>query len=255
MNIFFALLTAASALEIPISAVRPHGADAFELLDQLQSRSLYRLRDDMAPKLSVYRRVSESEALQVSMQTLPSLDVLNELFSRVRDRRILRSDQDFPRRPSWMYPDDGCYARAEVASQLLIQEGYRPSKIFAYGNLRVQTKNSENGFVEWWYHVVVGYRVGSINYVLDPAIDPTRPLTLKEWISKMKLESDDRVEISVCDSSAITPDSLCQGSRDYGLDYAKDLQDPFLDSEWSRLLSLKRDPKVELGMKPPWSQN
>ena len=255
LSLTFALITSASAVEIPISAVRPHGADAFELLERLQPRRFFGLAADAAPKLSVYRRVSESDAEHAQMQSLPDTETLNQLFAKIRDRRFLRSDSDFPRRPSWMFPDDGCFARAEVASQELIKAGYKPSKIFAYGNLRLATKNSQNGFVEWWYHVVVGYRIGAINYVIDPAIEPSRPMEIKEWINRMKAEPEARVEVSICESAAITPSSLCQGEQDYGLDYAKELQEPFLDSEWSRLLDLKRDPKIELGVKPPWIQN
>jgi hypothetical protein len=83
------------------------------------------------------------------------------------------------------YPQDGCYARAHEMSRLLEKQGIITTKVFIEGDLRVDTKNSPSGYVEWWYHVapIVKVQDGSKEelYVFDPSIFD-RPVPLKEWV-------------------------------------------------------------------------
>ena len=83
------------------------------------------------------------------------------------------------------YPQDGCYARAHEMSRLLAKQGIITTKVFIEGDLRVDTKNSPSGYVEWWYHVapIVKVQDGSKEelYVFDPSIFD-RPVPLREWV-------------------------------------------------------------------------
>jgi hypothetical protein len=58
------------------------------------------------------------EALDIS--TIPDVGSYADLenqFHMIRDTRYLQtSEPSFPRRLTWLYPDDGCYARAELAA-------------------------------------------------------------------------------------------------------------------------------------------
>lgn len=179
---------------------------------------------------------------------------LQKAFETVRDERFM-PDADHPgfqRRMSWLYPDDGCFARAELFSQKLIEYGYpKPAKVFAFGDLSVWTQNSPMGMVSWWYHVVVGYRVGTEIFVFDPAITAEHPLPLKEWVRLMNVKADE-VTISVCDSNSDDPYGPCVGSPEKTRDQAISRQSLFFGSEWNRVEILGDDPMKVLGDEPPW---
>lgn len=178
---------------------------------------------------------------------------INEAFARVRDIRFLYWTSGFDRRATWLYPDDGCFMRAEFAARHLEAWGYpKPSKIFVFGDLTVQTKNSPLGQVSWWYHVVVGYRLGGQVLVFDPSIEPTKTLTFQEWKALMSKVSGSDITVSVCDSHAYDPDSNCEKGDPNSEQTAVSDSRSFLSNEWDRLLELNRDPNRELGDYPPW---
>lgn len=193
------------------------------------------------------------------LQEIPDVGSYPDLereFKHVRDSRfLLTEDPQFPRRLTWLYPDDGCYARAEMAAIELEQHHFvQPKKIFVFGNLRAQTKNSPDGSVEWWYHVAVTYRVGATVYVFDPAIEPQRPLKLTEWNKAVGGEKT-AVQYSICEARTFDPNSDCLNPRALTPESAEDEQRSFLSAEWNRLLELDRDPEKELGHSPPWFGN
>lgn len=181
---------------------------------------------------------------------------LENQFKYIRDTRFLEtSDPHFPRRFTWLYPDDGCYARAEMARLELLKQNFpAPRKIFVFGNLFAQSNNSPSGNVRWWYHVAVTYRVGADAYVIDPALEPTRPLKLGEWNALVNGEST-RVQYSICSAQTYDPTSDCSGSEEFPAEEALREQKMFLQDEWDRLLELSRQPEKELGDLPPWLQN
>lgn len=179
-------------------------------------------------------------------------DLVRE-FQYVRDSRFLATnDPNFPRRLTWMYPDDGCYARAEVAKHELEKHNFpAPKKVFVFGNLYASSKNSTTGFVQWWYHVAVTYRAGNDVYIFDPALEPQRPLTMTEW-NKLVGGEQNEVQYSVCDHNTYEPswDCYTPAPLDPSITYRE--QKGFLEYEWQRLLDLQRNPTRELGDFPPW---
>lgn len=183
-----------------------------------------------------------------------SVAVMTERFSRLRDHRFMSTvnKPGFLRRSSWLYPDDGCFARAALAVRNLVQWNFTaPNKVFAFGNLRVKTANAPGGEVTWWYHVAPLVEVNGEKYVLDPAIEPGGPLKLGEWLARMSERPED-IEVSVCGSGAYTPNDSCAKTTDGVESYAETDQVWFLEQEWQRLLDLQRDPEQELGDNPPW---
>lgn len=182
-------------------------------------------------------------------------EVMVSRFKDIRDHQWLRDEthNQFLRRLTWLYPDDGCYARAAM----MIQHGYSrswpiPKKVFVFGNLLVQTPNTHDGEISWWYHVAPIVLVKGRRYVLDPSIEPKAPLPLNEWLERMSPTPKD-LEIAICESGTYVPGEDCDKSTD-GVEAGAQADElGFLDLEWNRLLDLGRDPRRELGAHPPWS--
>ncbi len=128
--------------------------------------------------------------------TWSDADIMTQ-FASIRDKRYMTTPNDpnppagFQRRISWLYPNDGCFSRAEeFDKQASVAGKTRPYKLFVFGNpsdLRVYTDNDPNGVVYWWYHVVAAVKnsAGEL-IVFDPAISPCRPLPWKEWLLTMQ---------------------------------------------------------------------
>ncbi len=186
-----------------------------------------------------------------------SEEVMLERFKQFRDLRFLYEEDrpDFARRSSWMYPDDGCFARAALANRNLAQMNYPvPKKVFAFGDLYVESPNAQDGSVSWWYHVAPLVQIGSEKYVLDPAISPKAPLKLAEWLAKMNSDPAS-IEVAICESGTYTPGDDCTRVTDGEEKGAEADQSYYLRAEWQRLDSLGRDPVRELGEFPPWLES
>ncbi len=162
---------------------------------------------------------------------------------------------DFLRRLSWLYPDDGCYARAElVCTKAAEANKVRPYKLFSFGNLSVKTTNSSKGYVSWWYHVVPVVKSATTQepMVLDAAIDPSKPLPWKDWLLK-QVPSLASVRVTVADSNAYSPDSPAFGGANEAAQAKSAQEYTFLKYEWDRQVALGRDPYKVLGDAPPWT--
>lgn len=210
---------------------------------------------------SIFSWGSSAESLKKPMKetdftVIPDVGSYSDLereFQYVRDTRFLASrDPNFPRRMTWLFPDDGCYARAQLAGMKLKEHNFpAPKKVFVFGNLRAKTNNTQSGSVSWWYHVAVSYRVGAQVYILDPAIEPSRPLKLEEWNQAVGGEKS-FVKYSVCEMDTFDPGSHCSDPVAATDREALQEQAVFFDQEWNRLVRLKRNPEQELGENPPW---
>jgi hypothetical protein len=172
-------------------------------------------------------------------------------FAFVRDTRWLKMDgsPNFDRRVSWLYPDGGCEARAEIISHRAgITFRPKPYKLYAAGALRLTTNNAPPGrtYVTWGFHiapVVKSSDSGNV-YMLDPSVDPTRPLTVSTWLTRINGSAN---------SVVVNPPSywgpLGRGNIDTALDQ---MESEYLKLEWDRQVALGRDPRRVLGDNPPW---
>ncbi|BBM84511.1 protein-glutamine glutaminase family protein [Candidatus Uabimicrobium amorphum] len=176
-------------------------------------------------------------------------------FKKLRDARfIYTTNVKFPRRCSWLYPIDGCAARAALTSQNAALWGYkRPAKIFVFGNLKVDTEYSPKGYVEWFYHVAPIVAANDKYYVLDPSIEQSRPLTVREWLQRMTNDLQS-VKLTVSNPYTLYPQSPMNNTDP--LEDARALweQHIFLEREWNLLERLQMNPQEKLGEKPPWKQ-
>jgi len=90
----------------------------------------------------------------------------------------------------FLYPDDGCWARAHEMCRLMINMGLSPKKVWidhSIGNwLHVNTKNNPQCYVEWGWHVaptlcVRGPRLFQTQrMVIDPSLFQT-PVSEATW--------------------------------------------------------------------------
>lgn len=181
------------------------------------------------------------------------LDDLSSTFRRLRDYRFMQGSQSTRlRRISWLYPDDGCFVRADLMDRFLEEWGYQqPAKIFVFGNLNVKTQNSPLGQVTWWYHVALTFQSGGRVFIFDPALDPRWPLYIEEW-SAMMSSSPENLTFAICDHATMGPFDDCQQPSVRTLRDLENYQKNYLDMEWYRMLELKRDPIKVLGDEPPW---
>lgn len=197
------------------------------------------------------RKVHISKA---SFATVPEWDDVGAMmaaFARVRDARTLVDRNEFSRRPTWLYPDDGCYSRAELMSiRFENQKAPPPAKIFIFGNLLVKTPNTPSGTVEWWYHVVVAYKSKGTVYVIDPSVDPRKIMTMQGLAQT--LGNPPNLEIAVCGAHTYGPTDPCEKVKGDPKALALDDQRNLFELEWARLRHLGRNPYKELGDFPPW---
>ncbi|CUX05390.1 hypothetical protein AGR1B_pAt30063 [Agrobacterium fabacearum S56] len=92
-----------------------------------------------------------------------------------------------PRNPSgscitFLYPDDGCYARAHEMCRLI--GGAKSGKVWNYGTLVAKTKNNPVCQVEWGYHVASTISVKEAGTTSSYVIDPSMfggPVTVAQW--------------------------------------------------------------------------
>lgn len=196
-------------------------------------------------------------ARELRFEDVPLWDgslAFDSVFRTLRDDRFLWStgSANDPRRISWLYPDDGCFARAAMSESWLTAHGFsRTRKLFAFGRLAVSTPNSPRGAVYWWYHVVPAVRVGGDVVIVDPAVEPGRPLAFAEWLSRIASDPDS-VRVSLCGTFAYAPASSCLESGEDEESGAWTDEKYYLRAEYRRLVALGRDTDQELGDNPPW---
>src|SRR5690606_38024642 len=105
------------------------GLNADKLDAYLNPHSVFNLAE------SVDFVVLEQAVNQIAENGFSSLSDLQKAFSYVRDLRFLSDNvNNLMRRSTWLYPDDGCFARsAMMVGQLASQ--VQLAKIFVFGEL------------------------------------------------------------------------------------------------------------------------
>lgn len=259
MKIFLLLLasTVASA-DLPVSAIRFSG-ESYEAAALRSHGSEKLFRESVKETAFPY----DAEKIRALLPEWgPDEATLRSVFAHARDLRFLE-DSARPgelRRSTWLYPDDGCYARAALTvKNVADQELPKPMKVFAFGDLEARSPNAivgrtpeQDGTVSWWFHVAPVARIGEKVFVFDAALEPRYPLELEKWVSLMNPDPA-RVRIAICDPHAYIPKSACRRTIADGA--AESHQKSYFDEEWKRLLDLGRDPVTELGSAPPWQES
>ncbi len=218
----------------------------------IENASLNRNSD---PSTSVYATAKPVE--QVTFEQVPEWDEatlgsLQAQFERIRNVRFIEDPEDatFQRRSSWLYPDDGCFARASLAIQNLGLTTISVPKVFVFGSLKVNTTNHPRGYVTWWYHVVPIVRLNGEPWILDPAVESQHPMKLSDWLSAVNVDGGN-LQIAICQGDTLHPFDVCWSSAPQD-GAALDLQKYYLRAERRRLNDMGRDVARELGDFPPW---
>lgn len=179
-------------------------------------------------------------------------ETLQEFFEQSRDARFLTDNKNFQRRISWLYPDDGCFARAALVTQKAQEQSLPlPNRVFLYGDLEAYTSNSPNYSVTWWYHTAPIVNVNGNLYVLDASLDSSKPMLLDDWVAAQTGKTS-QYDLFICSPHTYDPHTPCIGSTgDSGARALREIQF-FLPREWKRQIDLQRDPEMVLGEMPPW---
>jgi hypothetical protein len=87
----------------------------------------------------------------------------------------------------FLYPDDGCWARAHEMCRLMTAAGVSSAKVWINGDLEAATRNTPYCAVHWGWHVaptlcVRTHLCWSRTYVIDPALF-TGPVSVQTWKS------------------------------------------------------------------------
>lgn len=176
---------------------------------------------------------------------------LQAWFQEIRDDRYLQwsGQRNMKRRLTWLYPQDGCFARANmIVRRMRDKKRPIPKKIFVFGNLWFHTPYAPGGKVGWWYHVAPIVDVNGISYVLDPAMDFHRPLRVNEWLAHMGNPYE--MKIAVCGAGTYMPINDCDRKQVRNLGKQPIMN--FMTKEWDSLEELGHDPERLLGDLPPW---
>jgi hypothetical protein len=141
----------------------------------------------------------------------------------------------------FVFPDDGCWARAERMCENLEKGGFpaMAGKVWIYGNLVARNRNHPGCSVRWDWHVAPVVSVGNSRYrVFDPAIDDRGPLPYDEWRSRISGVRDVRFTEAWVYKMA-QPDELRAETKDRESD---DTIEIFRLRLLERIARLKRNP-------------
>jgi hypothetical protein len=128
------------------------------------------------------------EALEVAPQLAPvTLQKAQELFNLMNSKICCPASGAPPCIP-FLYPDDGCWARAHEMCRLIIAAGVQPDKVWIYAKsaLRAATRNHPSCQVVWGWHVaptlLVNTTSGPKIYVIDPSLFDG-PVPQATWVN------------------------------------------------------------------------
>lgn len=110
----------------------------------------------------------------------------------------------------FLYPDDGCYARAHEMVRLMRLQGIEGEKIWIYASsdssLAPATSNHPDCKVNWWYHVAPTLQVttssGTEKRVIDPSL-MSGPATADAWRTR---QNDSAATFKYTDAQPFWPD-------------------------------------------------
>ncbi len=161
--------------------------------------------------------ISAVPALAVTPAPITSAQAC-ELFSLVSGTSCNPFTAHAPCIP-FLYPDDGCWARASEMCRLILATGVPVAKLWYYGNLEVHTDNTPAGVLYWIFHVAPLVTVDDGNgpepYVIDPSLFSS-PVTQAQWES---VQGDPSATPVVTDTSVFL--RYVSGWHRFDPDYSK----------------------------------
>lgn len=123
---------------------------------------------------------------------------LFDSMSAVTCDGISSSCGSYPHCIPFLYPRDGCYARAHEMCRRLMNQGLTPEKVWIYGGLHVDTANWHECEINWSWHVAPTLRVATPGsppegekLVIDPSLCKS-PVSIAEWKALQSITADIR---------------------------------------------------------------
>jgi hypothetical protein len=169
-------------------------------------------------------------------------DQAEQIFNLVHGKNCVPQTPAPPCIP-FMYPRDGCWARAHEMCRLIALDGFEARKVWIYGSLEVATPNALDCKVNWRYHVAPTILVDTGSMSQVQVIDPSMfnaPVPQATWVNAQG------------DSSAVTADtdaSVYYRSPAGGLSHDNDYSDTKIQlKRYRRQLQLASVPEP-----PPYS--
>ncbi len=184
---------------------------------------------------------------------IPTLSQLQEAFAKIK------TDKSVP----WEYLVDGCYARAHVTCEKLLDQGINCAKEYViiggadpnnpfvpFPDYRLR---AENKFTqgEWWYHVAPlvfakDEKTGQVEgYIVDLAVNNQHPIKAADWIKSCW---DGKFPIQFDTTYADIYDPPEQSSQGEPAEFDRERFDKFLpeardtNKDYSRVLAkIKKD--------------
>jgi hypothetical protein len=188
---------------------------------------------------------------------------VQRIFETVRDERNILdpSHQDFMRRTTWLWANDGCFIRSfHMASVIHAREALRLTQIFLFGGrmlAKPEWREGWEGGLPWNYHVTPVVRVGATVYVLDPAVDQKKPLEISEWIASF-VQDVPALEGAICGPFTFGPNEECWATQPStnpeGMPVGQ-WNTYFFNNEWQNVERRGFDPLQLLGDRPPWMES
>lgn len=169
------------------------------------------------PGVSMLQEVTlnTSESIPEWTHGLPALNTLNSLTYTNR-MYTNPNPGNYKRRAPWLFPADGCYAKAAHVSAVAKAQGFgSPGKVYAFGHLSMATRFAKEKRVWWSYHMASAYQIGGVIYVLDPMMNSSSAVTLDQWVSRMSSDPKN-VQVKLCDGNSYSPYSKCVGGNGNG---------------------------------------
>ncbi len=193
---------------------------------------------------------AESGVTSLIAPPVYSKEQLQQAFEHVRGTPFVTDKRRLP----WMYPADGCFARAARMYHELEDAGFPPpASVYAFGDLFVKTRFDTSGAVSWWYHVAPVVEVDGVQWIIDPAVEPEQPLTRTDWEKRILSEVS-----TTCSHYTYEPHDSCgqpieEDRSSFGLEQPLDGWSwTYLDFEQQNLYDLGLNPEPLLTARPPW---
>lgn len=199
-------------------------ADEYRRLDRVRSATLFATQHEQAGGAAgPTPPPGAGAAHKIGLPTVADLAQAQAMFEHMRQANW---DGDPEADMPWGYTLDGCYARADKMSDLILEQyGFRPWKVWAF-DMNGATLNPNRAYVfgepgstqdddslvaatTWGWHVAPIVRVpkpdGALGYdwyVIDPSI-ASGPLLIREWTASMQAVGGVPVQI---DTDVTPPD-------------------------------------------------
>jgi hypothetical protein len=166
-----------AALREALAALHASGAQA--LVSETDAREVV----DVRPFAGRTERHARAKAAPAELVKDVTLAQAKELFDMVVGITCDPLDAEAPCIP-FLYPDDGCFARAHDMCGRFVAKGVEPAKIWTWGYNIIPTVNNPACKVGWIYHVAPTLSVAGALYAIDPSLCDA-PVTVEGWLAAM----------------------------------------------------------------------